>query len=163
MRLRVRMNTKVLAGMLILVLLAGVSSNSMIHIAFAQKPDPKEEKQKNQEELKGKTYESAKDAHQKTVKELEPYKGQQGATSAEDVKAAKLKDIQEKKEGAYANQKETHEKTTTELKPYKGQGGAAAEDIKAKKLKEKEALEEQAFSNAKESHEKTIGKLVPRR
>ena len=165
MRLRGRMKIKLLAGLVIFVLLAGVTSNSFIHTALAQKPDPKEEKLKNQEELKAQTYGNTKENHEKTTKNLEAYKGQGGATSGEDVKSEKAKDMEEKKAKTFAEKKESYEKSTRELKPYPGQqrAGGSAEDIKAKKQKEKQDLEDQTFAGAKESHEKTITKNVARR
>lgn len=159
------MNAKLLAGILIIVLLAGVTSSSFIHTAMAQRPDPKEDKLKNQEELKQAAFGNTKENREKTTKDLEAYKGQGGVKSGEDVKAEKLKDMEEKKGSSFAGKKEYYEKSTRELKPYPGQqrAGGTAEDIKAKKLKEQEDLEQQAFAGAKESHEKTITKNVARR
>ena len=165
MRLRGRMKIKLLAGLVIIVLLAGVTSNSFIHIALAQKSDPKQEKLKNQEELKGQTFQKTMVNHGNTTKNLGAYKEQAGATSGKDVKSEKAKDLGEKKAKTFAEKKESYEKSTRELKPYQGQkiAGSSVEDIKAKKVKEKQELEDQTFANAKDSHAKTITKNVARR
>ena len=157
------MNLKVLAGIAIIVLIAGVSGNSISNIAFAQMKSSKEVRDENQQVGKQKAYEGVKEAHEKTTQGQEPYKGPGGAASTEDVKEQKMKAQDEMKTKTIADKKESNEKTVRELKPYPKQGIGAPEDVKAKKLKDKEALEEQSFSNAKDSHQKTITKLIARR
>ncbi len=157
------MNLKLLAGVVIVILTLGVSSNSISHVAFAEYKSPKEVRAETQQEGKQKAYEGVKEAHEKTTHEPQPYQGQGGATSPGDIKDEKVKQQEEAKSKTIAGQKESHEKTASELKPYPKQGIGAPEDVKAKKLKEKQDLEDQSFANAKDSHGKTITKLVARR